>query len=190
MEKFEDQLRVAGIADVPPTDLSWLDCDVGGFALPARFALFVPGGAPHRPDKRAPAALYAALGNRLAAEGVTPVLIGTGKDVDAIEAIAAACPGVIALCDRTDFGQLAALARRALFAVGNDTGPMHLCAAVGCPALVLFSHASNDVRVAPRGRLVRTLRRTRLEDLRLEELMSAVQSLRKEAGDGPAASPG
>ena len=36
-------------------------------------------------------------------------------------------------------------------AVGNDTGPMHLFVAAGCPATVLYSAASDPALTAPRG---------------------------------------
>jgi len=49
--------------------------------------------------------------------------------------------------------------------VGNDTGPMHLLAAAGCPAVVLFSRASDPALCAPRGPCVRVLRRPDLADL-------------------------
>ena len=35
-------------------------------------------------------------------------------------------------------------------AIGNDTGPMHLLATVGCASLVLFSGDSDPARCAPR----------------------------------------
>ena len=41
--------------------------------------------------------------------------------------------------------------RRAEAALGNDTGPMHLIAALGCPALVLFSRESDPALSRPRG---------------------------------------
>ena len=39
----------------------------------------------------------------------------------------------------------------ARYAIGNDTGPMHLIAAAGIPAVVLFSAASDPALCAPRG---------------------------------------
>jgi ADP-heptose:LPS heptosyltransferase len=62
LDREAAQLARAGIAEVPPPDLSFLRAEVGRFALPEAFALLVPGGARHRPGKRWPAARYAALG--------------------------------------------------------------------------------------------------------------------------------
>ena len=41
--------------------------------------------------------------------------------------------------------------------MGNDTGPMHLTAAVGCPSLVFFTPASDPRRVRPLGPRVQVL---------------------------------
>ncbi len=157
IERQREQLADAGIAAVPPPDISWLDGDIGGLGLPPRFALVVPGGAAHRPAKRWPPAAYAALVRWLACQGLGAVLIGSAADREALGAIRADVPDAIDLGGRTSFGQIAALARRAAAAVGNDTGPMHLIAVLGCPAVVLFSRESDPNLSAPRGPSVRLI---------------------------------
>ena len=57
------------------------------------------------------------------------------------------------------------MARTAHFAVGNDTGPMHLLATAGCPTVTLFSRDSNPAQCAPRGPWTRILQRADLADL-------------------------
>lgn len=147
--RLQGQLAQAGIVDVPPPRVDFLDGDLAGLAPEGPFALLVPGCAPHRPDKRWPASHYGALAVHLVALGIRPVLIGTAAEADAIKTIREECPEALDLGGRTGFGQIAALARRALFAVGNDTGPMHLIAAAPCPVLTLFSGASTPKRSAP-----------------------------------------
>jgi ADP-heptose:LPS heptosyltransferase len=163
---YAGQLRDAGIASVPPADLGWLDADLGRFGLPPRFALLVPGAAPHRPEKRWPAERYGELAAALAREGLVPVVLGGTSEVEAAAAIRAACPAARDLTTQTDFFEIGALARQAAVAIGNDTGPMHLIAAAGCPSLVLFSQASDPARAAPRGAVVAVLR---VDDLRTLE---------------------
>lgn len=75
--------------------------------------LMVPGGAPQRPAKRAPSSTFVAVARRALAIGLTPVLVGTNKEAAAIDAIKEAVPEAVSLKGQTDFGQLAALARRA-----------------------------------------------------------------------------
>jgi len=165
LDRQAEQLRMAGIAEVPPPDLSWAQPDLTRFDLPARYALLVPGGAPHRPAKRWPAERFAGLAGWLARQGITPLLLGTKSEARALQTVAAACPAARPLAGETDFVDLVGLARGAVSAVGNDTGPMHLIAAAGCPSVVLYSAESDPALCAPKGRRVTIMRRPSLADL-------------------------
>ena len=169
LERLRTQLVVAGLGIGAP-DISWLRGDISGFTLPQRYALLVPGGAPHRPGKRWPAEQYAALAQELVARGITPVLIGTDAEADVLSSIEARVPHTINLCAGTSIGQLAELARGAAFAVGNDTGPMHVIAPTGCPATVIFSYESNPVQSAPAGQ-VTVLREQDLSQLSVDRVL-------------------
>ena len=70
---------------------------------------------------------------------------------------------------------IAGLARLAIGAIGNDTGPMHITSAVGCPSVVLYSHASNPDLCGQRGLSVKILRRAALEGLAVAEVEAALQ---------------
>ena len=175
VERQREQLAIAGIAEVPAPDLAWARADLAGFALPAAYTLLVPGGAAHRPAKRWPPARYVALAETLRDQGTPPVLIGGADEAALLDEIAAAVPGALNLAGRTDLLELAELARGATAAVGNDTGPMHLIAAAGCRAVVLYSHASDPALCAQRGPAVTILRRPDLADLSVDEVARALQ---------------
>lgn len=149
LERQREQLRMAGIDALPAPDLTWLDG--GGFDLPTPYALLVPGAAPHRPRKRWPAVRFGQLAAVLHARGLTPVVLGMRAEAPLAAIVTAACPAAIDLTGRTGLPDIAGLARRAALAVGNDTGPMHLAASVGCPCVVLFSADSDPALTAPRG---------------------------------------
>jgi len=170
MDRQEAQLRQAGITAFPPVDLSWCRGDIGRFSLPRDVALLVPGSSPHRPAKRWPQERFVALARDLADRGITPVCLGTAQE----KPLAAAMDASIDLCGQTSFGDLADLARVAQFAVGNDTGPMHLLAAAGCPTVTLFSGDSDPSLCAPRGHWTRVLRRSTLADLPVAEVLAAL----------------
>lgn len=174
-ERQAEQLAAAGIAAVPPPDLGWLDADVARFALPPRFLLMVPGGAAHRSAKRWPAASYSTLAERLAARDLPPVVIGGAGEADAAAAIRRSCGAALDLTGRTTLLEIAGVASRAAGAVGNDTGPMHIAAAAGCPSLVLFSAASDPALCGQRGPSVAYLRRPRLADLAVDEVEAALR---------------
>lgn len=166
IDRQREQLRQAGIAEVPPPTLDWARADVSRFGLRAPYALLVPGGSAHRPRKRWPVERYAELARRLADRGVRPVVIG-GPDE---RGIGSAIPAARDLSGETTIPELAELARGAALAVGNDTGPMHVCAIAGCRSVVLFSGESDPARTAPRGPSVRVLRREPLSTLSVDEV--------------------
>lgn len=176
VERHKEQLAVAGIMEVPPPDLSWASADLSRFALPPSYALLVPGGSAHRPEKRWPATHFAELARRLAAIGTLPLLIGANAEKAELAAIAAAS-GARDLCGQTSLTEIIVLARGARLAVGNDTGPMHLIASAGCPTVSLFSQASDPALCAPRGpdgAQVAMLRRPDLAGLMPDEVLAAL----------------
>ena len=175
VDRQAEQLRLAGIDFVPMPDVDWLDAPVSGFQLPDQMALLVPGGSPQRPEKRWPAAHYAALARRLLAVGLEPVLIGTEAERDVTSEIAHRCEAAVDLTGRTSLSELAALCRRAGVVIGNDTGPMHISALTGCRTVVLFSRESDPALCAPRGSQVTVIRRNRLEDLAVEDVLRESQ---------------
>lgn len=178
VERQAEQLAAAGIARTPTADLGWVRADVARFGVPPPYALLVPGGARHRPAKRWPAAKYAELARALAADGAAPVLIGTAAEAAALRDIAARAPQARDLCGRTALADIAALARGAAVTVGNDTGPVHLAAAAGCPSVVLYSSESDPDLAAPRGAHVETLRAPALAELAVDTVAAAARRAR------------
>jgi len=186
LDRQREQLALAGINQVPSPNVDWMTrtlnkpldtVNADNLALPERYGLIVPGGSPHRPDKRWPADRFADLALAWMQAGLTPVLIGTKADAEWTRRITAACPGVIDLTDRTGLFELAGLCRSARVAVGNDTGPMHLAAVAGCPCLVLYSHASDPALCAQKGPSVQILRVADLTDLPVQSVLDALPAL-------------
>jgi ADP-heptose:LPS heptosyltransferase len=177
LDRQRAQLAIAGIAEAAPADLSFLDGDLAAFGLPERIALLIPGSSPERLDKRWPAERFGALAAYLADRGVVAVVVGGAGERAVAAAIRAAVPTALDLTGRTDLGQLAALARQAVIAVGNDTGPTHLVALAGCPTLALFSKASDPAKTAPRGAAVRELYAASLADLPVERVVAVLEEM-------------
>lgn len=176
IERQREQLAMAGINKVPPPDLAWAEAVPGRFDIAGRFVLLVPGGAPHRPAKRWPVERFGKVALWLVERGFTPVLLGTNKERPEIDSIRAVCPRAVDLAERTGLPDVIALARRAEAALGNDTGPMHLIAAGGCPSVVMFSHESDPALCAPRGN-VTVLRRPSLAELGEAEVEAALDGM-------------
>jgi ADP-heptose:LPS heptosyltransferase len=155
-ERQREQLEMAGVEAFAAPDLAWLtrvsdraQGDGIRAALPgAPYAILVPGAAPHRPAKRWP--YFPALAGQLEARGLVPVVLGSPAERPLADAIRQHAPSAIDLTGRTSIADLAVVAASADLAVGNDTGPMHVAAGVGCPSVVLFAAVSDPDLTAPR----------------------------------------
>jgi ADP-heptose:LPS heptosyltransferase len=177
-----DQLAMAGVPPAAKPCLDWLTNaalsrlpERAGVRVPGKigpYALLIPGAAPHRPEKRWPAERFGELATHLMGQNITPVIAGTAGEKPLAAIIQAACPRAIDLTGQTSLPELAALAGRAAMAVGNDTGPMHLAAAVGCPGVVLFGRYSDPALTAPPGMTV--LRAPVLADLPTDRVAAAL----------------
>ncbi|HZI65361.1 MAG TPA: lipopolysaccharide heptosyltransferase II [Thermoanaerobaculia bacterium] len=129
----------------------------------AAFALARAGLPPNRPlvllapgaafgwTKRWPAERFGQLGRLLLERGLLcAVVIGPGEEPLAEEARVAAGGYLPALGADLDPMGVAALAARARAVVSNDSGPMHLAAAVGTPVVAFFG-PTDPGRTGPTG---------------------------------------
>jgi len=151
LERQQEQLRMAGIQHFPKPDRGWLVRPGSLHGLVCPYAMLIPGAAGRNGAKHWPAAHYATLAQGLAAQGLTPVVIGGAAEAGVGALIRRGCPSAIDLTGRTTIFDVAAIASRARLAIGNDTGPLHLAASVGAPCIVLFSAAGVPEQAAPRG---------------------------------------
>lgn len=90
-------------------------------------------------DKRWSQERYAQLAAELIKRyRVKVVLIGDTDDSVIAEKIKDQETGCINLCGKTTLVQLAEVFKRAVFIIGNDSGPMHLASYLNKPVLMLF----------------------------------------------------
>jgi heptosyltransferase-2 len=121
-------------------------------------ALLAPGAA-FGWTKRWPPERYGALGDLLIARGVVcAVVIGPGEEALGAAVAAAARARLPVLGADLDPLELAALFSCARVLVANDSGPMHLAAAVGVPVVAFFG-PTDPGRTAPTGSPARVLDR-------------------------------
>ena len=104
------------------------------------------------PNKRWPTKKYAELSDRLFEAGVIPVFVGGGA---ADEGLMAEISGYaelppVSLVNQTSLKELSAVIRGASAALGGDTGPIHLAAAVKTPAVMVMGPTAPD-RSSPYG---------------------------------------
>ncbi len=103
-------------------------------------------------SKRWPAERFAEVADALAGEfGATCAVVGGKGDRALAERIGEAAKSeILDLCGRTTLRQLAEVLRRCRVTIANDTGPMHISAAVGTPTVAIFG-PTDPTRLAPYG---------------------------------------
>src|SRR5258705_5024731 len=133
-----------------------------------------------RPDKRWPVENFRGLADRLATEAGARLLVLWGPDeAHMAREIALGLPGASALlAPPTDLGELTALLRRCRLMIANDTGPLHLAAALGTPCLGLFGPTSAE-RKGPYGPACRGLPRpdASMEGLSVSQAFDAARAV-------------
>jgi heptosyltransferase III len=134
----EDDARVEQLVGqlAIPTDRSWVVIQPG-----ARYWF-----------KAWPAERFAELADRLTDRFGCQVLVGgSPQEVAVTQAVVnRAKSRLLNIAGRSDVRMLAALLKRSVLFVGNDTGAMHIAAAVGTPVVGLFG-PSNPKEWGPRG---------------------------------------
>ena len=107
-----------------------------------KLAIFCPG-AEYGPAKRWPEKYFSMLGDRLLEQGFSLCLLGSSKDAAVGKAIVEKCSGkILDLCGKTKLPEAIYLLASADVVVTNDSGLMHIAAALDRPQVALFGSSS------------------------------------------------
>lgn len=166
--------------------------------LPKPCIGFLPGAA-RGPSKRWPASHFSALGGRLARESLCGVVVLGSSDERALcESIRASIgETAISPAGETTVAEWAALLAACDLVVTNDSGGMHVAAALGTPLVALFG-MTDPARTGPLADRVRILQKSErqsrdiardskaaresLESITPDETFEAVRKLLSETG--------
>ncbi len=152
-------VALAGAADAPlpairPPRLVVREADVqaaaralGANKSETRRVLALCPGAEYGPAKQWPTVHFAELGRNMARQGWDLWLFGSEKDQAVCEGIAATCKVVTNLAGRTTLEQAVDLMSLADAVVSNDSGLMHVAAALDRPLVALYG--SSDPGFTP-----------------------------------------
>lgn len=126
------------------------------------------------PAKQWPAASFRALAGRLARAGRRVLVLGGPGEEGLLDTVARGLGDAAVVSGDATIQDLIALLRRAHFVVGNDSGPLHLAAALGIRTLGLYGPTRAE-RNGPYGALGRSLQSptSRMTDLGVEHVLAA-----------------
>lgn len=120
---------------VTPADLAEANRLVPDTGLP--LVALHPGAVDS--ERRWPPEKFASVGDALAAAGARVVVTGTASEGKLVRAVIETMRGeALDLCGRTTLSGLAGLLSRCAVVVANDTGPLHLAAAVGAATVGIY----------------------------------------------------
>jgi ADP-heptose:LPS heptosyltransferase len=111
----------------------------GRFAAesPQPLAVLHPGAGD--PRRRWPVEKFASVGDALAGAGARVIVVGSGPEPDIAQGVCGAMQAdCLNLYGKLDLNTLAGLLSRASLVVSNDSGPVHLAAAVGAPTVGIY----------------------------------------------------
>lgn len=114
-----------------------------GLSLDKPVVCMMPG-AEYGPAKQWPIDHYAALATALATRGYQVWVLGSDKDVAAGDRIANGSPDRYNLCGKTELVDTVDLLACASAVVTNDSGLMHVAAAVGVDVNVIYGSSTPD----------------------------------------------
>ena len=133
-------------------------------------------GAGH-PSRRWPLERFAELADMLERNDGIRSLVFAGPEERALaREIRAAFPRTTVIFDRFTIPQLVAALDRLSVFVSNDTGPVHLAAAVGTPVVVMYGQ-TNNVSFTPIGERHRPIYRRSLAEIPTDEIYSATRTI-------------
>jgi heptosyltransferase II len=113
-----------------------------GLAHHGPVAVLCPG-AEYGPAKRWPPPYFSDLCRRLARDGYQVWVVGSYKDREIGEEISRLSEGLcVNLCGRTSLEEVVDLLSGAQLVVSNDSGLMHVAAALGVPLMALYGSSS------------------------------------------------
>jgi len=123
------------------------------------FVVGLSAGAIFGPAKRWPVERFAAIGDRCCERwGARVLLIGSEKDGAACFDLSRIMKhAAVNFCGKTSLGEALALIRRCRLFISNDSGLMHVSAALGVPTVAIFG-STNPVATGPRGNWARIVK--------------------------------
>ena len=114
-----------------------------------RWLVLAPGAA-YGPAKQWPPSYFDAVAKHFSEKGWRIAVVGVPNDRTAGEQSCASVPNALNVAGKTNLAQLMAVLAKATVVISNDSGPMHLAAALGKTGVALFG-STDPIGTGPIG---------------------------------------
>ncbi len=185
VDRYLDVLRPLGITDAPrvPRLRTTIedDRDIDKLLFKSKADAGAPlvglfPGAGHE-SRRWPLHKFAELADSLTRnDAVRPIVFVGPEEAKIVSEIRAAFPASAVTLDRLSIRQLASLQARLAVFVSNDTGPLHIAAAVGAPVVLLLDERAPQSYI-PLSEPKRVIQRGAISQIAVEEVYEATRAL-------------
>jgi len=149
VDRYLEAARFLGcdISDIEfPFPLSFNSFSSGRRQLPEEYAVIIPGA--RWDTKRWPAERFGELASMLPLKSV---IAGGETDTDVADIVVRSSAGkALSIAGKASLKELIKIIRGAKFVITNDTGPMHIAAALKVPVFAIFG-PTNPARTGPYG---------------------------------------
>ncbi|HXD34355.1 MAG TPA: glycosyltransferase family 9 protein [Pyrinomonadaceae bacterium] len=133
-------------------------------------------GAGH-PSRRWPLERFAELAEFLSRnDGVRPIVFAGPEERPLVQQMKSLFPSSTIVFDRLSIPQLAAAQARLAMLVSNDTGPMHIAAAVGTPVVLLLDRRAPESYL-PLGDQHRVIYSSTIPEITVDEVYEVARAL-------------
>jgi len=175
-DHFQAHLDKAGIntSYCLAADVSWMADPIkhllDAHGVEPGYVLLIPGASSAHDTKRWP--YFEQLARSLRKYGREPVVVPGPAEMEYCRKL----PGTSLVSDGgyLDYFALAGVARQAAYVVGNDTGPTHIAAHLGCRGLALYGPHTPPLTTGIQHSRLRWLESDNLGDLTFDQVWSVV----------------
>lgn len=173
-----NQIKLLGIDAITRPNLNFLEFNINKLDfLDKDFFIINPGCSNKNNYKKWSAQNYSIICKYLISNKILPVLIGTESDRESIEIIKKNAPDSINLLNKSPLEVVYILAKNALGALSNDTGPAHLIASTNCKLHLVLSSRSNVKTVIPQSYNVTFNQADYINNIKTEDVTSNIKKI-------------
>jgi len=173
-----NQIKLLGIDAIARPNLNFLEFKINNLDfLDKDFFIINPGCSNKNNYKKWSAQNYSIICKHLISNKILPVLIGTESDRESIEIIKKNAPDSINLLNKSSLEVVYILAKNALGALSNDTGPAHLIASTNCKLHLVLSNRSNVKTVIPQSDNVTFNQADDINNIKTEDVLPKIEKI-------------